>query len=542
MKLAPGSALRGRTSRRGVALLMAFLVLMVVLAICAQLRVSTGASQRTSSNDLGLPRRDQAIESSLLEMFDMLKQDSESAADSGGAAGGAGGAAGAAGAAGATGGGVPGAAGGAGGGQDEPSDSHEDTWGKPQRTAINQVELRVIVQDEDSKVNVLGLLTPDETEAEKVFVRVVRILDTCRQGTTEDIDSGDAERMAIVMRDHLRKRSNSVAPRAKLLSDTEEEPDTGLPLTLKEFASLEPFRPEHFRDYRDGRGKIVHSIGAFLTVHTTLRTGDSLLPATSSVSNARGAAPAAGAGANSGAGANPGGGATSGGAGASTGAGTGGSPSTGTGGASTGGGQSPSTGQGGQAGGGGSGSAASGSASGIAVNVNTAPPCVLKALVDDRDVSGRWWDAVIEYRNLEEKKEDDEAAEEAEPVYDEYGREVIQRQVFDALSELEQVPGTERLGGDAKAEALRLLTTQSQVFSIYVTARILNQGDTGRTYEGPPRPGERDDELGNSLTRTVRAVVWRVSGDEGTTIVPLIRWEVLDYIPFEVLDYPDEDR
>jgi hypothetical protein len=52
----------------------------------------------------------------------------------------------------------------------------------------------------------------------------------------------------------------------------------------------------------------------------------------------------------------------------------------------------------------------------------------------------------------------------------------------------------------------------------------------------------RDDELGTALTRTVRAVVWRVTGDDGTTILPLVRWEVLDYSPFEVLDYPDDDR
>ncbi len=163
--------------------------------------------------------------------------------------------------------------------------------------------------------------------------------------------------------------------------------------------------------------------------------------------------------------------------------------------------------------------------------------------MDDREISGRWLDSVIEYRNLEEKKEDDKATEEADPVYDEYGRVVIVRQVFDNLSELDQVPGAERLSGDPKAEFLKLLTTKSNVFSIYVTARIINPNDrTGRTYDGPPLPGEHDDELGNGLTRTVRAVVWRVTTDDGTTIVPIVRWEVLDYTPFEVLDYPDDDR
>jgi len=165
-------------------------------------------------------------------------------------------------------------------------------------------------------------------------------------------------------------------------------------------------------------------------------------------------------------------------------------------------------------------------------------------LMDDREISSRFIDSIVEYRNLEEKKKDDDkSTEPADPVYDEYGRVVIVRQVFDNLAELDQVPGVERLSGDPKAEFLKLLTTQSQVFSIYVTARIVNPNDKGgRDYEGPPRPGEHDDELGNALMRTVRAVVWRVTTDDGTVIVPIVRWEVLDYTPFEVQDYPDDDR
>ncbi|MEO6708709.1 MAG: hypothetical protein ABI054_12785, partial [Planctomycetota bacterium] len=301
--------------------------------------------------------------------------------------------------------------------------------------------------------------------------------------------------------------------------------------------SIEPFKPEHFREYRDDRGKWVHSIGAFLTVYTALRTGDSMLaPTTAGPLPAGGAAPAAnpssGAPANNG-GTNPGQSGANGANGASGG-------NNGAAGGDQGAGNAGGAAGAGQAGGGNSSGA---TAAGIAVNINTAPPCVLKALVDDREVPARWLDSVIEYRNLEEKKEDDAAAEEADPVYDEYGQVVIQRQVFDNLAELEQVAGVERLSGDGKAELLRLLTTQSQVFSIFVTARIVSPNDQSRfETQGPPRPGEREDELGNALTVTVRAVVWRVTSDDGTTIVPIVRWEVLDYMPMDVLDYPDEDR
>jgi hypothetical protein len=42
--------------------------------------------------------------------------------------------------------------------------------------------------------------------------------------------------------------------------------------------------------------------------------------------------------------------------------------------------------------------------------------------------------------------------------------------------------------------------------------------------------------------RTVRSVIWRKADGDKTTIVPLVRWEVLDYTPFEVLDFPVEGR
>ena len=40
--------------------------------------------------------------------------------------------------------------------------------------------------------------------------------------------------------------------------------------------------------------------------------------------------------------------------------------------------------------------------------------------------------------------------------------------------------------------------------------------------------------------RTVRAVVWRRAVGEGEVeIIPLVRWEVLDYVPYPVLDFPE---
>ena len=43
--------------------------------------------------------------------------------------------------------------------------------------------------------------------------------------------------------------------------------------------------------------------------------------------------------------------------------------------------------------------------------------------------------------------------------------------------------------------------------------------------------------------RTARAVFWRRENADGEIeCVPIVRWEILDYVPFEVQDFPDDDR
>jgi hypothetical protein len=159
-------------------------------------------------------------------------------------------------------------------------------------------------------------------------------------------------------------------------------------------------------------------------------------------------------------------------------------------------------------------------------------------------VSPRFWDAVVEHRNLEEKDEDEEE-EDSEPQLDEYGEEILQRQVFDSLEELSEVDGYENLDDRTKAELAQLLTTRSEVFSIFVTARrktgIGGDEEFGGYLGGRP-DDRREDPRGKGLVRTIRSVVWRVDTGNGVVIVPIVRWEALDFTPFEVLDYPDEDR
>ena len=52
------------------------------------------------------------------------------------------------------------------------------------------------------------------------------------------------------------------------------------------------------------------------------------------------------------------------------------------------------------------------------------------------------------------------------------------------------------------------------------------------------------EERGTAVATTVRCVVWRHStgGEQGVQIVPIERWECLDYLPYELQDFPDEER
>ena len=485
MKLLWTPARIGSAARRGSALLLTFLVLIVLAAIVFQLHISTNTDARVARNDVALVKMDQAIESALLEVYDRLLIDAEAGGGAGEPPP------------------VPGqpelpGEEGAGEEQSEPTDSREDSWGRPQRTTINELELRVLVQDEDSKLNLLGMLTEDEEQADLAFERVVRVLDLCREDTREDIDRSDARRMAESIRDHLGDRRRSDIPKPTQLSDDQDNADIGLPLTLKEFLPLEGFHEGLFRDFRDENGTIVHSIESFLTVWTSVMTNEELTAqrAEEDPSSAPEPAPANPA--------NPE------------------SP------------EQPGSESGAESEEGGS------SSGGIAVNLNTAPRAVLMSLIDDRDVPPRFWDDVVEYRNLEEE---DEENEDSDPVLDEYGDEIIQRQVFDSVSELEQVKGWSDLGPEARDSVEQLSTTQSQVFSLYVTARrATGQQDAFGGYRGARRGDEQEDRLGNALVRTVRSVVWRYNDGEEWRIVPLVRWEVIDYTPFEVQDFPDEDR
>ena len=509
--------------RRGAALLMAFLVIVVIILIAGQISRATSTNSRVARNEEILLTMDLAIESALLQIQEDLRTDAE-ADSAAGEAGGAGGGAAAA---------VLGAAsgGGEGGGAESapPSDSREDEWARPQRTEVGGMRLRILIQDEESKFNLLSILTEDEEEAEKAFDRLVRVLDYARGDTEVDIDGGQARAMADKIRNLLIARRDSYLPQPVLLSDDEENEDHSMLLSLRELVALEEFGDDDFRDFRDAKGSVVHSLESFLTVWSSLSTFDQL--------GSRGAA--------------SGGQTAAGQAQPETGAPQGeeGEEDEGEGEGEEDEGEGGGTAEGGAEGEGAQqeGAAAGGQAQGPpsiepvsgAINVNTAPLAVLAALFDERDVPARFWTDLLEYRN----EEDEEVEENEDPPLDEYGDEITVKKFFDDVNELSTLDGWGEIEPIFQGAIQQLCSTRSNVFSIYVTARK----PTGVEGEAPPPADRRElveqDVNGTGLVRTVRQVVWRKVAEDGTVdIIPIVRWEVLDHVPYEVQDYPEEDR
>lgn len=488
---------------RGAALLLSFMILLILILILAQIRYSTDTAARVARNEETLISMNHAIESCLLQVFEDLKTDGEAAGAAGEDTGGAG-------ALGDGGGDLGGGAGGA------ATDSREDAWARPQRTEINQIQLRVLVQDEDSKFNVLSVLTEDDDEADKALDRLTRILEFARKGTEAEIDGTAARRMATAMKEYMERRDDQGLPRPVLLSDGEdrERGDQGLPLTLREFVGLDPelFPKDLFRDHLDERGNVVHSLGTFLTVWTTVETAEDAARAPEDTS---GTEPPPqddpnqnddpNEDPNEDPNANPDDGETP-------------TPDAE--------GETPQ--QGGED---------STPAERWAINVNTAPAAVLRGLVEDRDLPYRFWDDVILFRN-----EKDESVEQNEdPPLDEYGREILVKQFFQSAEDLSKIDGWDQIEPVDQGELQRWLKAESNVFSIFVTARKPT-GDEQIGLDSRRDDIRREEANWQGLVRTVRCVVWRrVLGQGEVEIVPLVWWEVLDYTPLEVLDFPEDE-
>jgi hypothetical protein len=539
-----------REGERGIALILTLLVLLILLAVVSQLSLSTRLDYQAALARSTLARMDRALEGALEDAYQVLKDDSEGGGGDptglsdllGGPAGGGGGggnpfanlgAGGGGGSAAVTGGrgrgGAAGAAGGAGagggaGGAPEGSyDCSNDSWAKPARQTHQDIEITVVIEDENRKFNLLSILSSDEEFARQSRERLIRIFDTFREGTPDDVDLSTAETLVRNLESWFRGEGrDDDLPRPRLLSNAENSPIT-LPVTGDELLLVEGFDEKLLYDFRSG-DLLLPGLLSHVTVWTSLEVapeGSGEEGATASRPRPRlagGAPSAAGGAARPG---SAGGGSPAGGAGAREGAGTAEGRS----------GAGPRGQEGEEEEGGGVGTSLGG-----AINVNTAPRAVLASLLPSSEIPAETVEAILRYRN--ERLETEETEEPT--VEEELGLEEEEppRKYFTTLDEMDQIPEFGNLYPEVKQRFKLLLTTQSEVFTIWLTARI-PPPESEMEVESLPEPGWEEDRAG--ITRRVRAVVLRRSGDQGTDILPLLRWELRGDRRYPIPDFPEEE-
>ena len=138
--------------------MLAFLILIVIIAIVYQINTVTLTDEKISHNEITRAKMDLAIESVLQQAYEDLKEDALAAQAAEGEGEG-----------GATQPAAPPAPGAPGSGEaGEPPrnpdsvDSKMDRWYTPQSTNFDDIQVRIMFRDENSKFNILGMLDPDE--------------------------------------------------------------------------------------------------------------------------------------------------------------------------------------------------------------------------------------------------------------------------------------------------------------------------------------------------------------------------------------------
>ncbi len=505
----------------GMALLMVLILSILLYAMVTELVTTSQTAQLVGENDLLVARMQNHADYVLLEVEDLLLQDMQAAAaQAEGAGAGAGGLPG-----GAPGAGAGAAPGGAAGGEEEEeedpaavADGSQDAWFEPTGYPDDDITTYVLVEPENSKFNVLALVSPDEDFAELSHKRFVRLLDELREGTDFDVTRADAERIATALVDWMNSRSRSESlPRMPLKSDEEDERrDISLMLQLDEMLLLPVVTDELFFDkVLDSR--VIPGLESVLTVYTALAfdPGDP-------EENARQAAANRASGANP-AGTNPGGANAGGAASGTGGAQAGAVPGAG--------------GAGGTGGTGGTGATPGGTeegppelhGEGIRINVNTAQRAVLRCLFDPSEIPDAVIDAIIRWRN--EPVEEDPSAPGSSSVPEDYLGDVRsgsgpKRQMFTTIEQLEdEIEEFRNLADPALKQAFSdLLTTKSDVFTVHV-ASLHKRNEETRTY----------------VMQRERSVLVRIDDGETGKMYPLVLHELRSGLRIMASDILEED-
>ncbi|MDP7062384.1 MAG: type II secretion system protein GspK [Planctomycetota bacterium] len=516
-----------RRGDRGVVLILTLFVLFLVIALIAQLSLGAEVAHQATMNRSNRLRMNLAIRSASEEILTMIKDDATGDASGGlgSALGGMEGMTGALGDSGSNGFGDAAAESGygdSGSGEEEEgdgeedasnSDSFEDTWARPLRVMMDDIEVTTFVQDENSKFNLHLLLVEDEQQATENYERAVRILDYMREDMDDDLGETDAR---VIIDDILRWMQvggrNLDLPQVPRHS-LEDEDEYAMLSSLEELMLLDSITPALYYDQLGDFEIIAPGLETVFTIWTTptfdgpgtgsladdaATTGsDSADPNTSDFSNTgdTSADPSADPNAI---------------------------------------GDQQNDGEMREGEGGMEGVLEGDPPLGTKVNLNTAPRAVLEGMFSPQELSPAKVERLIEWLDevdeeaLEEQENAEEDSENRELRQSLYGElEPEPKKFLKTLEELAEVDGfgADELDEETQARVEELVGVQSDVFSIYVYAsrKINPEWQPEHRYQEPP---------GHSLR--MRAVVWRRTTADGVKLVFLEPWHEVPFTRWRI--------
>ncbi|MHC4942376.1 MAG: hypothetical protein ACYTG7_05090 [Planctomycetota bacterium] len=159
-------------------------------------------------------------------------------------------------------------------------DSLIDSWARPGEVAMafsSNVEVDVIIRDEDAKFNILSILSKDKEFKEKSMERLARVIDLFREGMKGDLGRGDALDIANALEDWMtgeRKESYFPRPMVKTGVKDEERDRIGddsidYPLTMEELTMCDGITKDILYGYIDNRFRVPGLI-EYITIYSNL--------------------------------------------------------------------------------------------------------------------------------------------------------------------------------------------------------------------------------------------------------------------------------
>ncbi len=526
------SARAGR--EQGAALLLTFLVLMILVVVIGQLSVSSSVDRSIalhSTKDVEFEyaaRGGLEIAKSLL-IKDLKDEEEQSQSGQGGGSGLGGGDGGGddtggtgdTGGSGDTGGGDPFGSGGEGE-ESQAADSMDDEWADDQKSREqfgDNIDVRIRIVDEDRKFNLLGLVAEDAKFRATAKDRFTRLIDMFREDSKHDLSAGDGKELADsfekwfqgqrdkdfpVPRQSTEKTEDSKLAWSEERFKEKQDFEVVYPLGLDELVYVDGMTEFILKGFIEG-DRYVPGLEDVVTVFSNLRFDEEALEEDEeeekfenpfdqkeeeeNEEDDRGAGEAPGAQADSE--------------------------------------QATETNQG-------------------RVNINTAPLCVLRCLLESHDLPLSVLEKVDEFRrelfeeqyekekdpfgsstedgdkwSFDDKDDEDDDGREDDDEADRDKEDYIFQSPEAALGEVADYYNTSfNLTEAVEKEFAESIAVKSNVFTILLELRYQKGGGEGGSFYG--------EEYESPPDRVYRAVVWRRKGGEDEyqciTLVPLHPW------------------